>query len=98
MINDEEMDVWIKEILTRLKAIETTLSNLEKSQLLVGPDTLLDVVDVSKIVKIAPKSVYRWAYERKVTSVKLVADDCFMQKTFLHIKRKDDKNISINVL
>ena len=31
MNNDEEMDVWIKEILTRLKAIETTLSNLEKS-------------------------------------------------------------------
>lgn len=54
MNNDEEIDVWIKEILTRLKAIETTLSNLEKSQLLVGPDTLLDVVDVSKIVKIAP--------------------------------------------
>ncbi len=66
MNNNEEIDVWIKEILTRLKAIETTLSNLEKSQLLVGPDTLLDVV--------------------------------FMQKTFLHIKRKDDKNISINVL
>ena len=32
MNNDEEMDVWIKEILTRLKAIETTLINLEKSQ------------------------------------------------------------------
>lgn len=43
MNNDEEMDVWIKEILTRLKAIETTLSNLEKSQLLVGPDTLFSM-------------------------------------------------------
>ena len=83
MNNDEEIDVWIKEILTRLKAIETTLSNLEKSQLLVGPDTLLDVVDVSKIVKIAPKSVYRWAYERKVTSVKIGGRRLFYAKDVL---------------
>ena len=91
MNNDEEMDVWIKEILTRLKAIETTLSNLEKSQLLVGPDTLLDVVDDSKIVKIAPKSVYRWAYERKVTSIKIGGRRLFYAKDVLEYKLNNRK-------
>ena len=91
MNNDEEMDVWIKEILTRLKAIETTLSNLEKSQLLVGPDTLLDVVDVSKIVKIALKSVYRWAYERKVNSRKIGGRRLFYAKDVLEYKLNNRK-------
>ena len=91
MNNDEEMDVWIKENLTRLKAIETTLSNLEKSQLLVGPDTLLDVVDVSKIVKIAPKSDYRWAYERKVTSIKIGGRRLFYAKDVLEYKLNNRK-------
>lgn len=91
MNNDEEMAVWIKEILTRLKAIETTLSNLEKSQLLVGPDTLLDVIDVSKIVKIAPKSVYRWAYERKVTSVKIGGRRLFYAKDIIKHKLNNRK-------
>ena len=91
MNNDEEMDVWIKEIITRIKAIETTLRNLEKSQLLVGPDTLLDVVDVSKIVKIAPKSVYRWAYERKVTSIKIGGRRLFYAKDVLEYKLNNRK-------
>ena len=70
MNNDEEMDVWIKEILTRLKAIETTLSNL------------------AKIVKIAPKSVYRWAYERKVTSVKIGGRRLFYAKDVLEHQKE----------
>lgn len=82
----ESLEHWMKEMCFRIRNIQESVDRIRRNQLAISPDTLLDVVDLANIVKITPKSVYRWAYNNKVKSVKIGGRRLFYAKdVFEHI-------------
>lgn len=52
------------------RSFDERLEKIYLTQLINSPNAVMDVNDVSRILKITPKSVYRWVYEKKISSFK----------------------------
>lgn len=79
-----DMEAWMKAMSLQINAIQLTLDRIRREHLIVCPNTLLDVVDVSNILKITPKAVYKWAYANKVKSFKIGGRRMFFVKDLLN--------------
>lgn len=78
------VEAWMKEVSSQINTVQLTLDRIRHEHLIVCPNTLLDVVDVSNILKMTPKAVYKWAYENKIKSIKIGGRRMFFVKDLLN--------------
>lgn len=78
------MEAWMKSVSLQMNAIQSILERIRNEHLIVCPNTLLDVVDVSNILKMTPKAVYKWAYANKIKSIKIGGRRMFFVKDLLN--------------
>ena len=63
-----DLEEWMKSVTLQLKTLQLTLDRIRHEHLIVCPNTLLDVVDIANMMKMSPKTVYKWVYQEKIKS------------------------------
>ena len=81
-----DLEEWMKSVTFQLKTLQLTLDRIRQEHLIVCPNTLLDVVDIANMMKMSPKTVYKWVYQEKIKSFKIGGRRMFFFKDLINPK------------
>ena len=90
-LNDTSETDWCKQLFDKLKTVENKLDQLlvlqeQSVDTTVRPPLkpeYLDIIDVSRILKVEQKTIYNWVWAGKIPFLKLMVGCCFFVKRLI---------------